>query len=376
MRKILNRESILYSLIIFLILSCTEKVRNEVNGESLDMRYATLLHLTQCDGYVTAEISNPWDSTQLLHRYILVDRKKSLPHNLPEGDVVRTPIQKAVVYTSVHSSLIEQLGAYHCIRGVCDLKYIKMPRLQDDCSKGKIRNLGESSNPNMEALVDLDPDVIMLSPFQGSGTYGKLGKLGVSIIECADYMETSALGRAEWIRFYGMLTGTEAQADSIFRGIEQRYNDLRTAAGAAASPKPTVIVDFKYGNTWYVPGGQSTIGHLLADAGASYVFADTEQSGSIELPIETVFDKAIDADVWLVRYNQSTEKTYAEIASDYANYANMKAYKTRRIYGCNTQKTPFYEETPFHPDLLLADLVSIFHPEVTQGSRYYSPIKN
>lgn len=372
MKELLHLESILLSFITLFLLSCTGKVTKEVEGEGIDMRYATLLHLMECDGYITAEISNPWDSTQVLHRYILVDKDKPLPENLPEGDVVRTPIQRAVVYTSVHSSLIEQLGAYDCIKGVCDLKYIKIPRLQNDCLKGKIKDLGESGNPNIEAIIDLDPDVIMLSPFQGSGTYGKLGKLGVSIIECADYMETSALGRAEWMRFYGLLTGTTAKADSIFRGIEQRYNDLKTKAQTATSKAPSVIVDFKYGNTWYVPGGQSTIGRLLADAGANYIFADTEQSGSIELPIETVFDKSINADIWLVRYNQATDKTYSEIATDYANYANMKAFKTHRIYGCNTKKTAFYEDTPFHPDLLLADLVSIFHPEITKGNKYYS----
>lgn len=374
MKELLHLESILLSFITLFLLSCTGKITKEVEGEGIDMRYATLLHLMECDGYITAEISNPWDSTQVLHRYILVDKDKPLPENLPEGDVVRTPIQRAVVYTSVHSSLIEQLGAYDCIKGVCDLKYIKIPRLQNDCLKGKIKDLGESGNPNIEAIIDLDPDVIMLSPFQGSGTYGRLGKLGVSIIECADYMETSALGRAEWMRFYGMLTGTTAKADSIFRGIEQRYNDLKTKAQTATSKAPSVIVDFKYGNTWYVPGGQSTIGRLLADAGANYIFADTEQSGSIELPIETVFDKSINADIWLVRYNQATDKTYSEIATDYANYANMKAFKTRRIYGCNTKKTAFYEDTPFHPDLLLADLVSIFHPEITKGNKYYSLI--
>lgn len=366
-----------YPLFLFsllLLLSCTGSTTTHVDGDKVEMRYAQLLHLSQCDGYTVAEISNPWDSTKLLHRYILVDRNSAMPENLPEGDVVRIPVQSAVVSTSVHCSLIDQLGAYSCIKGVCDMQYIYLSQLQEDCRKGMIKNLGESINPNIEGIIDLEPDVIMLSPFQNSGTYGKLGKLDVSIIECADYMEPTALGRAEWIRFYGLLTGTSTQADTLFRGIEERYNSLRAKAQAAASKAPTVALDFKYGNTWFVPGGKSTMGRLLADAGARYIFADTDKSGSMELPIETVFDKAIDADIWLVRYNQTTDKTYAEIASDYANYANMKAYKTGRIYGCNTRTTHYYEETPFHPDLLLADMVGIFHPEIVKGGKYFNAI--
>lgn len=373
--------------------SCANPTTISVSeGTELEMKYADLLTLTQCDGYIHAQISNPWDSTRLLHSYILIDKDAEIPSNLPKGDIVRTPISNAVVYTSVHCGLINQLGAYDCIRGICDLKYIKLDKLQSDCKSGKVKNLGEGTNPNIEAIIDMQPDAILLSPFQNSGTYGKIGKLGIPIIECADYMETSALGRAEWMKFYGILTGKAYEADTTFTALATRYNSMKdkvvkylnsdlapkdTPRMTATVSKPSVITDLKFGNTWYVPGGKSTIGRLIADAGGNYLYSNTKESGSLALSPEEVFDRAIDADVWILKYNQATDKTYAEIAQEYSNYSNMAAFKSRQVYGCNTAVSAFYEETPFHPDLLLMDYIKIFHPSILPDYelKYYKKIK-
>lgn len=377
------RKNLILPFILTLLValsSCTHSVSTSApEGTSVEMHYADLLTLKECDGYIYAEIANPWDSTSALHRYILIDKEADVPENLPDGDIVRTPISNAVVYTSVHCSLINQLGAYDCIKGVCDLKYIKLDQLQKDVEAGKVRNLGEGTNPIIEDIIDMQADAILLSPFQNSGTYGKLGKIGIPIVECADYMETSALGRAEWMKFYGILTGKAYEADTTFAALEKRYNELKDlAAQNEAEGKKKVITDLKFGNTWYVPGGQSTVGRLLADAGAAYIFADRPESGSIPLAPEEVFDHAIDADVWVLKYNQATDKTYAEIAQEYANYANIKAFKQRNVYGCNTAVSAFYEETPFHPDLLLKDYIKILHPELLQNYelRYYKKIED
>lgn len=358
-----------------IVQSCAHATSSAPEGTRMEMRYADLLTLTECEGYTYAEIADPWDSTHVLHRYILIDREAEVPDNLPEGDVVRIPLQKDVVYTSVHCALIDQLGAAECIKGVCDLKYIKLSSIHDGVKSGAVVDLGEGTNPNIEAVIDLEPDAILLSPFQNSGTYGKLGKLGIPIIECADYMETSALGRAEWMKLYGLLVGKAYEADTTFTGIEQRYNDLKELT--QGKERPSVITDLKFGSTWYVPGGNSTIGRLLADAGAAYVFADTNESGSIPMAPEAVFDKAIDADFWIIKYNQATDKTYDEIEQEYANYANMKAFKHRNVYACNTGEVPFYEDIPFHPDHLLKDFIWIFHPECLPDhvSVYYKKVK-
>ena len=345
-------------------------------GDTLRLRHASNLTLVQYDSCAVALLRNPWDTTQTLHTYVLVPRDTPLPRRLPEGTLVRTPLRRAAVYSSVHCSLLEQLGMLDAIGGVCDLKYIKMDRLQARVRQGLVQDYGSGLNPNLEKIMDTHPDALMPSPFENSGGYGRLEKLGIPIIECADYMETSALGRAEWMRFYGRLFGCPERADSLFEAVERRYLAL-AAQTRKVNKRPTLLCETLYGASWHVAGGRSTLGKLYRDAGADYLFAGYPESGSVPLPFETVFDRAQDADVWLIKYNQPQELTYDQLRSDYAPYARFRPFRKRRIYGCNTQHVRFYEEVQFQPDRLLADLIKIFHPDLlpSYNLHYFCPLK-
>jgi iron complex transport system substrate-binding protein len=336
----------------------------QAEGDTIRMKYSSLLQIVKHADYTVVTIRNPWDTLKVLHTYLLADREKPLPEHLPEGTVVRTPLQKSVIYSSVHCSLWSELDELKGIGGVCGLEYIKLPQIQEGCRNGSIVNVGNSMNPDIERIIDLRPDAILLSPFENSGGYGRVGKLNIPIIECADYMETSALGRAEWMRLYGLLLGKEAQADSLFAGIEKEYLTLTQQVKSQNLKRPTVISEMKNSSAWYIPGGNSTMGRLYQDAGADYVFAYLSNSGSVPLAFETVFDRGGNADIWLIKYNQPQDKTYSELERDYAPYARFKAFQDRKVYGCNTNHVPFYEESPFHPELLLKDLIKIFHPEL------------
>lgn len=334
--------------------------------KEIPLRYAENLNLSTTEDYTIARLRNPWDTTKILHTYLLADKDKPLPEDLPEGTLVRTPLNKAIVYSSVHCGLLQQIGALKSIGGICDLKYIKLPEIKEGCQNGTITDVGNGMNPDIEKIIDLHPDAILLSPFENSGGYGRVEKLNIPIIECADYMETSALGRAEWMRFYGLLFGEAQKADSLFAEVEKNYNELK-ALVAPISYAPSVISELKNGSAWYVPGGKSTSARIYADAGANYVFAADEHSGSVPLAFETVFDKGQNADFWLIKYNQAIDKTYSELKRDYAPYAGFRAFKERSIYRCNTGKVAFYEDSPFHPDWLLKDLIKIFHPTLLEG---------
>lgn len=336
----------------------------QAEGDTVRMKYSSLLQIVKHADYTVVTIRNPWDTLKVLHTYLLADREKPLPEHLPEGTVVRTPLQKSVIYSSVHCSLWSELDELKGIGGVCGLEYIKLPQIQEGCRNGSIVNVGNSMNPDIERIIDLRPDAILLSPFENSGGYGRVDKLNIPIIECADYMETSALGRAEWMRLYGLLLGKEAQADSLFAGIEKEYLTLTQQVKSQNLKRPTVISEMKNSSAWYIPGGNSTMGRLYQDAGADYVFAYLSNSGSVPLAFETVFDRGGNADIWLIKYNQPQDKTYSELERDYAPYARFKAFQDRKVYGCNTNHVPFYEESPFHPELLLKDLIKIFHPEL------------
>ena len=351
--------------IVLLLSACGggSKTSSAIHGEIIPLKYAENLKLIKGEGYTEAVLRNPWDTTSILRTYILVDKDKKVPDHLPEGTLVRTPLCKALVYTTTHCNLIHELGAVKSIGGICEIQYIKVPEIVEGCANGTIVNAGEGTNPDIEKIIDLHPDALLLSPYENSGGHGQVEKLKIPIIECADYMETSALGSAEWIRFYGLLFGREALADSIFAEVEKNYNEWKALA-TSQPVKPRLMCEVKSGSAWYVSGGRSTTGKLYADAGANYAFASYPNAGGVPLSFETVFDKAQDADVWLMKYNHPTDKTYQSLQEDYAPYANFKAFKEKNIYHCNTAYRPYYEDFPFHPARVLKDLIKIFHPNL------------
>ncbi|MBE6287538.1 MAG: iron ABC transporter substrate-binding protein [Mediterranea massiliensis] len=369
-------------IVIFVLLlsACGGRSKTSYSqwqGDTLSMRYAHYLTLVDYDGYTLAEIRNPWDTLHTLHTYLLIDKSAPLPSHLPEGTVLRTPLSKALFYSSVHCSLLKQLDALQTIGGVCDLNYINLPEVKQGVAAGQIVDCGDATNPDIEQIIELYPDAILLSPFENSGGYGRVGNLDIPLIECADYMETSPLGRAEWMRFYGRLVGKSAQADSLFVAVEANYIQLKTKA-LQAQTQPSVIPDLRIGSTWYMPGGRSYIGRLFQDANINYAYADDTHSGSVPLSFETVFDKAGQADIWLIRYNRpDCDMTYNDLSTDFAGYTGLKAFKQRQVYGCNTAHCPYYEEIPFRPDYLLNDYIRIFHPEIgdLDDLRYFCPLQ-
>lgn len=378
------KQLLLSALIVTLVLlsaacsggSKTSAIKENAS-DTLVFRYAANISVVKHADFTEVALRNPWDTLKTLHTYLLVDKHQRTPESLPQGTVVNIPLEQSLIYSSVHCSLLKDLTSLSAIAGVCDRSYIRMPEIQEGCDNGTIQDCESSMNPNIEKIIDLSPDAVLLSPFENSGGYGRIEKLSIPLIECADYMETSPLGRAEWMRFFGLLYGKEQVADSLFSEIEKEYLSLKEQTAQEASNRPTVITEMKFGSAWYVPGGKSTVARLLQDAGANYLFADNASSGSVPLSFETVFDKGQHADYWLIKYNQPSDKKYSELATDYAPYKNFDAWKEQHIYGCNTSKVSFYEESPFHPERLLKDLIKIFHPELlpTYELVYYSPLK-
>lgn len=351
---------------------------SETPVDTVKFSYAENIRILKFKDYTKVELRNPWDTLKTLHTYILTDRKRDNANtgNMPEGTIVRTPLMNAIVYSSVHNSLLAETGAIKSIAGVCDIQYIKHPQIKEMYEGGFIADCGSSMSPDIEKIIDLNADAVLLSPFENSGGYGRIESIGIPIIECADYMETSPLGRAEWMKFYGLLTGKEEETDSLFRKIEKQYLTLKHMT-KDVHDRPTVITELKYSSAWYVPGGRSTTARMINDAGGDYIFSYTKESGSVPMSFETVLDKGQKADFWLIKYNQKQDKTYSELKNDYSPYTNFDAWKNKRIFGCNTSYVNFYEETPFHPEALLRDLIIIFHPEIMKNekTRYYTELK-
>jgi iron complex transport system substrate-binding protein len=343
------------------------------DGDTISLRYVTNLTLVKHNGFTVATVRNPWDTTKILHTYLLVPKSAEISDSMPKGTIVRTPLSNALIYSSVHNSLVADLGALEAIKGVCDSKYISNKEIAGRIAAGTVTDCGNSQSPDIEKIIRLSPDAILLSPYENSNGYGKLSQLNIPIVECADYMENSPLARAEWMKFYGILFGKEAEADSMFNATEQQYIALKKSV-ESISKRPSVMTDAIYSGTWYVPGAYSTTACFIRDAGGKNPFDTYKQAGSAAISPEQALYTAHNADIWLVRYSSPTDLTLEEFNKENAIYSQFDAFKQKNVYGCNTAKSLIYEDMSFHPQLLLAEMIGIFHPELSNvqpKNRYF-----
>ncbi len=416
-------------------------------GDTLEMKYAKLLTIVKHgDGgeasdevegidyqYAEAIIANPWKAGTLLHRYILIPKGKegdetvarlALQRTSGMGcttDTVRTPVERSAVFIAPHCQLMYELGCQQAIRGVCDLNYINIPDVRkraassgnassgnassgNASAQNSIVDCGSSMAPDIERIIALKPEAILVSPFENSGGYGKLDKLRIPLIEAADYMESSPLGRAEWMKFYGMLFGkasdgrtskasdgkaskasdgraskasvgkvskaSDGKADSLFAQIEKEYLKLKAEAGKL--PKGlSILTERKTGNVWYVPGGQSTIGILLKDANARYIFSDDKHSGSLPMSPEQILAKGSQVDVWAFKYFGGAPLSQVQLLQEYDGYKALAAFNRGNIYQVDTSTVPYFELTSFHPELLLREFIILAHGERFGKLRFY-----
>lgn len=393
---------LLWALLALAITSCQGGKTGAGDGDGGDtvkMKYAQLLTIVKHDGeyaehdgeYAEVTIANPWKERTLLHRYILVPKGEEgnktvarLAMQRSAGvrcvtDTVRTPVENSAVFTSPHCQLLYELGCRQAIRGVCDLDYINIPDVKKRAasagnhgSSSAIADCGSSMAPDIERIIALKPETILVSPFENSGGYGKLDKLHIPLIEVADYMETSPLGRAEWMKFYGMLFEKsdakdskagifQSKADSLFAKIEKEYLNLKAAAKKLPAGL-SVLTERKTGSVWYVPGGQSTIGILLKDANARYIFSEDQHSGSLAMSPEQILAKAKNIDVWAFKYFGGKPLSRSQLLQEYAGYKSLAAFGSSRIYQVDTSCEPYFEITSFHPEVLLREFILLSHP--------------
>lgn len=374
MRFLKNTQ--IYLFLTVLLFSCggAKEHFSPLDGEIVPMRYSSLLSIVECEGYTAVDISDPWGG-RIMQRYLLVPSAAELPENLPSGVLLRTPLDDVILFSGVHAGLLEEFGVSGAVKGICDAGYFYCEAISDRLAAGSVVDCGSSLNVDAEAVMQVSPDAIFVLPYENGG-FGKLENMGFPLVLCADYMEGSPLACAEWMRFYGRLFGLGVKSDSLFSVVCNEYETLSGVARAVRH-RPKLMCELKSSSAWYVPSGESTMGRMYADAGADYLFSDCKGSGSVPLSYEVVLDKAADADVWLFKYNSVSDKGYASLMSDFAGYSYFKPFKQRNVYACNTRYRHLFEETAFHPERLLKELVAVFHPGLLNdySLQYYEKMR-
>ena len=335
-------------MLAMVLLSCGRGGNGATDGEKAVMRYAQYLSITGCDGYSVAEITNPWDTD------ILVPESSPLPADLPQGTLIRTPIDRIIVYSSVHASIIDALGETDRITGVCEPEYMTCKAVLDGVAGGRITDCGSSVSPSVERIADAGGQVIIASPFQNSN-YGAAGKLGLGCPDRADSLFLEAETEYNCIR------------DTVSRHIEDNGGD---------SHRPTLLAERKYGASWDVPGGGSYMARMYSDAGADYIFSGNTSAANVNMSFESVLSKGFDADIWVLKYWSPQPMTYASLEAEYRLYSEFRAFRQQHIFGCNTYSSTYYDDIVLHPAWILEDLAAVFHPDLFPGRepRYFKPL--
>ncbi|MBC3847111.1 ABC transporter substrate-binding protein [Winogradskyella echinorum] len=344
-------------------------------NKDVKLNYAKGFRIEISDHSKTIEITSAWPEAEQKFTYLLLTKEQAskITYNKDDYDaVIVTPITKTVVTSTTHIPALELLGVEQTLVGFPGSDYISSEKTRKLIDNGKVRELGKNEGINTEVLLELNPDVVIGFGVDGvNKTFETIKKARIPVIYNGDWVESSALAKAEWIKFFGVLFNKEKEADSIFNTIEKEYLAAKEIAKQAKT-QPTILSGAMHKDVWYLPNGSSPEAQFLKDANVNYLWSETTGNGSLALSFEAVLDKAKDADLWL---SPSYYSSFEQLEQTNALYSNFEAFKKRNIYTFSntTGKTGgvlYYELGTARPDLVLKDLIKICHPELLEN---YTP---
>ncbi len=297
---------------------------------------------------------------------------------VPEGyERVEVPIRSTITMTALQLSNFTVLDAHDFIRGITGTKNLYNKDILQRVQDGRIQKIGMEGNFDTELILAANPDVIFISPFKRGG-YDTIKETGITLIPHLGYKEATPLAQAEWVKFVGMFIGREAEANEVFDGIAQRYNDLKSKVDSLISQSslPTVFSGEMHGGNWYAVGGRNHLAQMFRDAGADYIIHD-ENTGGVNLEYEQLYATAANADYWRILNSYPGDFSYDALLASEPRNALFRAFRDKHVIYCNMRQTPYYESAPVEPDQVLADLVAIFHPELLPNhkGKYYRLLK-
>ena len=344
-----------------------KKAVTKGTAESIEIKYARGFSVSEtADGVRLIEVSDPQGSDSDDERMPIGYQFALVPHGwagtVPTGYTrVEVPISRTICMTALQLSNFTALDAHGFIRGITGTKNLYDTDILSRVDRGDIVKIGMEGEFDTELVMAANPDVIFISPFKRGG-YDAIKETGITLVPHLGYKELDPLGQAEWIKFVALFLGKEAEADSVFAGIERRYNDLK-ATTSAVETRPTVFSGEMHGGNWYAVGGRNHLAQLFRDAGADYIFKN-EETGGVNIEYEQMYAVAANADYWRILNSFKGDFSYEALQQSEPRNALFAAFRNRHVIYCNMRQTPYYELSPVKPDILLADLINIFHPEL------------
>ena len=287
---------------------------------------------------------------------------------------IKTPIESMVGTSTSHVGFIDLLDKEQVLKGFTTTDFISSPEINALIDQKEVVDLGRDSDINMEKLLELSPDLVIGYSISGNITqYQQIIELGIPVIYDASYLEPTPLAQAEWIKLIGLMTGKEAQADSIFDAIEQNFLALKDLVIDHSQGLPTIIGGSVYNGTWYMPGGKSWVANYINLAGGDYLWDDILQTGSIPLSFEAVYERSAEADFWI---GATAYKNYSQLIAEDDRYLKFKAVMDTSIYSPTKRVTPkggndYYESGVARPDLVLKDFIKILQPQLLPDHDLY-----
>ena len=377
-------------LLLFLV-SCGQKSKNNTQAVGVAVstsdssriilpEYAEGFEVQYVEGGCLVTIQDPQKEKGKgeIYQYAFVRDKEAFAKNKVSTDYVvqSVPIKNIICMTSLQLSNFIKLDELDHVVGITSTRHLFNEEVKRRLKEKKIRKIGIEGNFDNEVIISMNPDLILISPFKRGG-YDALKEVGIPLIPHLGYKENSPLGQAEWIKFIGLLIGEEEKANVIFDSIKAEYNTLKQLT-AKIEKKPVVFSGELRGGNWYAVGGRNFLAQLFRDAGADYFLKDDPNTGGVTLDFETVYSRAESADYWRILNSHNGTFTYDALKAQDSRYADFRAFKDKGVIYCNMREKPYYENMPMEPELLLADFIKVFHPELLPDyvPVYYHQLKD
>ncbi len=351
-----------------------EENQTSVGEAQITIDYASNFTLEYKDGYKLLTVLTPWAGATESIQYALVPKGQPDPGGIGDAMIVHTPVESFVSLSTTYLPFLEQIDALGSLVAVDSGAYIYNSAVQSRLQAGAVSEVGSGAVINVERLIDLNPNLIMTSAsgFADYDSHPQLLEAGLNVVINSDYLEQDPLGRAEWGKFIAAFFEKEVEADRLFDEMVTRYQQAK-ALTDGISERVTVFTNSAYEGTWYMPGGESYIAILLADAGADYVFGDLEGSGAQPLDFEVVLEGVKDTDYWI---NAGAIADLASLAAMDARYMDFEAYQEGNVYTYSKRvnalgAVDYFESGAAIPDVILMDLIKAFYPDLLPEHEFF-----